>query len=88
MGDRRPGFVPGRAGGAGGSGGAPAPNSPMSTPNPNADLTGYSWPATDGGFITVTGPCSWSAVYVAVDTPAGPSCRVAAQVRRRKELGS
>lgn len=65
------------------NGGAPA-NPPMST-DPNADLIGLTFPVA-GGVLTVTGPVSWSDAYVAVDTPAGPSVRVASQVRRRREL--
>lgn len=77
--ERRPvGFVPGKWGRA-------APNPPMLTPDLNADLLGFAFPVA-GGVATVTGTASWSPVYVTVDTPAGPSCRVAAQVRRRKEL--
>ncbi len=56
------------------------------TPDPNADLLGYSFPV-DGGVAVVTGTARWSDVYVTVSTPTGPSVRVAAQVRRRKELG-
>lgn len=59
----------------------------MVSPDPNADLVGYSIPAA-GGFITVLGSAEWNTAYLAVDTPAGPSVRVAAQVRRRKELES
>jgi hypothetical protein len=85
MGDRRPGFVPGRVvDGERKWGQAPA-NPPMSIPDPNADLIGTTFPV-NGGMVTVTGSCSWNPAYVAVDTPAGPSCRVAAQVRRRKEI--
>jgi hypothetical protein len=57
-----------------------------STHDPNADLVGLTFPA-DGGVITVKGSAEWNPAYVAVDTPAGPSVRVASQVRRRKELG-
>lgn len=84
MGDRRPGFVPGRVADVGGSGAALSPNSPMSLPDPNADLIGLTY----GDGITVTGTCEWNPAYVAVDTPRGPSCRVAAQVRGRKEIRS
>lgn len=59
----------------------------MFTHDPHADLVGYTFATAAGGVITVTGPARWSASYVEVDTPAGPSVRVAAQVRRRKELG-
>lgn len=55
------------------------------TPDPNEDLVGFSWPL-DGGVATVVGTARWSPLYVDVDTPAGPTVRVAAQVRRRKEL--
>lgn len=81
MGDRRPGFVPGRARG---SGAVLRPNSPVSLPDPNADLIGYAIPV-EGGLITVTGTARTPG-YVDVDTPTGPSMRVTAQVRRRKEL--
>lgn len=57
----------------------------MHTPDPNADLIGTTFPV-DGGVAIVTGSAAWDTAYVAVDTPAGPSVRVAAQVRRRKEL--
>jgi hypothetical protein len=50
--------------------------------DPNADLIGYAFAG-----ITVTGPVAGNPAYVAVDTPDGPSVRVAAQVRRRRELG-
>lgn len=69
----------------GGSGASPPPNSPMPTPTPNADLVGTTFPV-DGGSLTVTGVAEWNPAYLCVDTPAGPSVRVAAQVRRRKEL--
>jgi hypothetical protein len=85
MGDRRPGFVPGLKADERKWGHAPR-KSPMSTPNPHADLIGFVFP-TEGGEIAVTGPCSWSDAYVDVATPQGPSVRNAAQVRRRKELG-
>jgi len=58
----------------------------VSTLDPNADLIGLTFPVTDGT-ITVTGSAAWNPAYVYVETPAGPSVRVAAQVRRRKELG-
>lgn len=58
----------------------------MPTPDPNADLLGYSFPVDTGGEGVVTGTCVWNDAYVTVDTPAGPTLRVAAQVRRSKEL--
>lgn len=75
--------VPGWRPGAGNT--RPERGGAMSTPDPNADLIGLTWPV-DGGAITVTGSAAWNPAYVLVDTPEGPSCRVAAQVRRRKEL--
>ena len=61
----------------------------MSTPDPNADLSGYVFPVEmPEGVVegTVTGSASWSPAYVVIETPLGPTVRVAAQVRRRKEL--
>ncbi len=55
------------------------------TNDPNADLVGFAWPM-DGGMAVVISTARWSPLYVNVDTPDGPSVRVAAQVRRRKEL--
>lgn len=64
--------------------GRPAPTSPM--PNkPNADLIGHTFPAL-GGVVTVTGSAPWNPAYVEVDTEAGPSVRVASQVRRGREI--
>lgn len=77
MGDGVPGFC-GRKWGPSG------PNSPMTT-DPNADLFGFSFP-TDRGVATVTGTARWNPLYVTVNTPSGPTVRVAAQVRRRREL--
>ena len=73
--------VPGFDGRKWGRGGA---NPPMST-DPNADLIGTTFPA-DTGRGTVTGTCAWNPAYVEVDTPGGTTLRVAAQVRRRREL--
>jgi hypothetical protein len=66
--------------------GVAAPKGAMTTLDPNADLIGTAFPVDTGGVGIVTGSCSWSASYVEVDTDAGPTVRVAAQVRRRKEL--
>lgn len=55
------------------------------TPGPHADLTGYRFPVDTGGLGTVTGPAPWSPAYVLVDTEAGPTARVAAQLRIHKE---
>ena len=60
----------------------PAANPPMS-PDPNADLIGHTFPVDRGG---VTGTASWDSAYVEVQTEAGPTVRVASQVRRRREL--
>jgi hypothetical protein len=76
---RVPGFVPGRKWGHG-------CGKPPMTHHPHADLIGLTFPV-DGGAITVTGPVSWSGIYLAVDTPTGPSVRPVAVLRRRKELG-
>lgn len=58
----------------------------MSTPDPNADLIGHRFP-TDLGTGSVVCSVGWNTAYVYVETPAGITVRVAAQVRRRKELG-
>lgn len=65
------------------------PATPVQTTpdDPNADLRGHRFPVDTGGEGTVIGSAPWNPAYVAVDTPAGPTVRVAAQVRRRKELG-
>jgi hypothetical protein len=65
--------------------GRAAANSPMST-DPNADLIGMTFPVDTGGVGTVVGTCAWNPAYVEVTTDAGPTLRVTAQVRRRKEL--
>ena len=56
------------------------------SPDPNADLIGLTFPVDSGGVGTVTGSASWDSAYVEVQTEAGPTVRVAAQVRRRREL--
>lgn len=62
----------------------PAPAVP--THDPNADLVGLTFPVDTGGLGVVVGTWPPSAAYVEVDTPAGPTLRVAAQVRRSKEI--
>jgi hypothetical protein len=57
------------------------------TPDPNADLVGHTFPVDTGGVGTVTGTWALDPSYVEVETPAGPTVRLAAQVRRGKELG-
>lgn len=57
------------------------------TTDPNADLIGFTFPVDTGGTGTVTGTASWSnGTYVAVSTEAGPTARVASQVRRARAL--
>jgi hypothetical protein len=65
--------------------GGAGPNPPMST-DPNADLIGMTFPVDTGGEGIVVGSCRWNSAYVEITTGAGPTLRVAAQVRRRKEL--
>lgn len=65
--------------------GAACPKPPMTT-DPNADLIGHRFPVDTGGEGTVLGSASWDPTYVTVSTSAGPTVRVAAQLRRRKEL--
>lgn len=67
------------------NGAAPA-NSPMT--DTNADLIGFTFPVDSGGHGTVTRTAPWNPAYVEVDTDAGPTARVAAQVRRSKELSA
>jgi hypothetical protein len=59
--------------------------------DPNADLSGYVFRVeTSKGVVdgTVIGSASWSSAYVELETEHGRTVRVAAQVRRRKELES
>ena len=58
----------------------------MTTTDPNADLIGHTFPVDTGGVGTVTGSAPWNPAYVVVVTEAGPTVRVASQVRRGKEL--
>lgn len=57
----------------------------MST-DAHADLIGHTFPVDSGGLGTVVGTAPWNPAYVLVTTEAGPTVRVAAQVRRAKEL--
>lgn len=56
------------------------------SPDPNADLIGFTFPVDTGGVGVVTGSAPWNPAYVLVDTEAGPTARVAHEVRRGKEL--
>ena len=56
------------------------------SPDPNADLIGHTFPVDTGGLGIVTGSAPWASAYVEVTTEAGPTVRVAGQVRRSKEL--
>ena len=56
------------------------------SPDPNADLIGFRFPVDTGGEGVVIGSAPWNPAYVLVDTAAGPTARVASQVRRGKEL--
>jgi hypothetical protein len=63
----------------------------VSTPDLNADLVGLVLTVmTPRGVVdgTVIGSAPWSSAYVELETEAGPTVRVAAQVRRWKELNS
>lgn len=55
-------------------------------PDPNADLIGHTFPVDTGGLGVVVGSAPWNEAYLLVDTDAGPTARVAAQVRRAKEM--
>lgn len=56
------------------------------TTDPNADLIGMTFPVDTGGVGTVLGSAPWNPAYVEVDTGVGSTVRVAAQIRRRREL--
>lgn len=51
------------------------------TEDPNEDLIGFEFAG-----IVVTATASWNPAYVLVETPKGPSCRLAALVRAVKLL--
>jgi hypothetical protein len=58
--------------------------------DPNADLVGHALLVEmPKGLVegTVTGSALWSSAYVVIETTLGLTVRVAAQVRRQKELG-
>lgn len=67
--------------------GKPAPPV-LSTRDPNADLVGHTFPVDAGGVGTVVGTWRLNSAYVEVDTVKGRTVRVAAQVRRGKELSA
>lgn len=52
----------------------------------HADLVGHRFPVDTGGLGTVLGTWRLNPAYVDVATDAGPTLRVAAQVRRGREL--
>lgn len=64
----------------------PGPGANSSMTDPNADLIGHRFPVDTGGEGVVVRSAPWDPSYVEVDTDAGPTARVAAQVRRSKEL--
>lgn len=57
----------------------------MTTPDPNADLIGHTFPVDTGGLGTVVRTAPWNPAYVEVDTEAGPTVRRAEHVRLEKE---